>query len=147
MQGRMDISEHPSVLEQRTPGCRLGGRHGHRECAVLWSRSPSGKSGFVLDAPIGSKTKAETTNALCPRNSGNALIQALEAPRLALQLLLMAFDGCRSLTFARGGGLFVGFTSPGFGKYASFLAGAFEASQGDIKGFVFSYLDGRHKGI
>ena len=73
-----------------------------------------------------------------------ASVGSLEASRLALKLLEMAFDRSSSLALANCRRLFVEHSATHLGHDARLFAGTLESPQRDVKRLVLSYLDARH---
>ena len=69
------------------------------------------------------------------------LVETLTLTIFAQYLFGVALDCRGGGTFANGGGLLVVLALAYLGNEAGFLAGAFEATQGNVKGLVFFYLD------
>src|SRR5690554_5529741 len=64
------------------------------------------------------------------------LIQALAATLFALHFFGVTLDCCCSFALAFCGWLFIKLATAHFRKYTGFFAGAFEATQGNVKWFV-----------
>lgn len=73
-------------------------------------------------------------------------VQALAATLFALHFLGMALNGSSGFALTLSGGLLVELTAADFGQYTGFLAGALEATQGYVEGFVLFNFDGWHPG-
>jgi hypothetical protein len=72
------------------------------------------------------------------------LVEALTALNIARDLLHVTLDGGCHFTLTGLGRLFVKFATADFGQYTGFFTGAFEATQCDVKGLIFSYSNTRH---
>src|SRR5574344_1820859 len=71
-------------------------------------------------------------------------IQTFAATLFALYLLGVTLDGSSRFALTLGSRLFVKFATAHFRKYTGFFAGAFEATQGNVKWFVVFQFDSWH---
>src|SRR5690606_21551114 len=73
-------------------------------------------------------------------------VQTLATALFALNLLGVTLDGGSCLALALGGRLLVELAAADFGQYAGLFAGALEATQSYVEGFVLFNFDGGHPG-
>src|SRR5690606_20895116 len=73
-------------------------------------------------------------------------VQALATALFALNLLGVTLHGSGCLALTLGGRLFVEFAAADFSQYTGFFAGALEATQSYVEGFVLFNFDGGHPG-
>ncbi len=116
-----------------------------------WPTKPAGCRRSRVPGPRLAAFPVAKIGNLLPRSSqrewfsNTRSVEAIPASGLALQLLVIAFDGGGLFALALRGGFLVELPAAHLRQDACLLAGTLETAHGDFEGFIFLYADIGHE--